>query len=379
MTGADTAPELHQSLQDQLAVARLELDDIATGLWQAVGYNKDVIGEALAVFPEPSQRRSDTPFTCEPEQEATLRSKAAILGPGRKDTETLEDLGVYRVDAEVIEPGQLHKTVTEVWRALVSGHQAPIILFASDRPIPRWAKDKEKQERVNEQLDAERLSSDRLLVIGGQGLSTSTDFFYRAGGFDHEAEARKAADSAQESIWERALALPNTEYDMTEKFLGSALDETADTVLPIGYDPENGQILADTTGQVRRLGTIAGRDVILVHKEKRQDGTALDTTDTVLLMGGIASAVTSTPETVMSYWTSATYKPSRWMSGIRAGIRAAQDGAKLRVAVPTYGYADLSKIKGEQKPTPPTIQNVASEMGKAAKEAFDLRAFLETL
>jgi hypothetical protein len=117
-----------------------------------------------------------------------------------------------------------------------------------------------------------------------------------------------------------------------------------------------------------------------VHKEKREDGTALDTTDTVLLMGGIASAVTSTPETVMSYWTSATYKPSRWMSGIRAGIRAAQDGGtKLRVAVPTYGYADLSKIKGEQKPTPPTIQNVAGEMGKAAQEAFDLRAFLETL
>jgi hypothetical protein len=380
MTGADTAPELHQSLQDQLAVARLELDDIATGLWQAVGYNKDVIGEALAVFPEPSQRRSDTPFTCEPDEEVRLRSKAAILGPGRKDTETLEDLGVYRVDAEVIEPGQLHKTVTEVWRALVSGHQAPIILFASDRPIPQWAKDKDKQDKVNEQLDAERLSSDRLLVIGGQGLSTSTDFFYRAGGFDHEAKARKAADSAQKSIWDRALALPNTEYDMTEKFLGSALDETADSVLPIGYDPENGQVLTDTTGQVRRLGTIAGRDVILVHKEKREDGTALDTTDTVLLMGGIASAVTSTPETVMSYWTSATYKPSRWMSGIRAGIRAAQDGGtKLRVAVPTYGYADLSKIKGEQKPTPPTIQNVAGEMGKAAQEAFDLRAFLETL
>jgi hypothetical protein len=379
MTGADTAPELHQSLQDQLAVARLELDDIATGLWQAVGYNRDVIGEAIAVFPEPSQRRSDTPFTCEPDEEVALRSKAAILGPGRKDTETLEDLGVYRVDAEVIEPGQLHKTVTEVWRALVSGHQAPIIIFASDRPIPLWAKDKEKQDKVNEQVDAERLSSDRLLVIGGQGLSTSTDFFYRAGGFDHEAKARKAADSAQKSIWDRALALPNTEYDMTEKFLGSALDETADAVLPIGYDPETGQVLADTTGQVRRLGTIAGREVILVHKEKREDGTALDTTDTVLLMGGIASAVTSTPETVMSYWTSATYKPSRWMSGIRAGIRAAQDGAKLRVAVPTYGYADLSKIKGEQKPTPPTIQNVASEMGKAAKEAFDLRAFLETL
>ena len=375
MTGPDTAPGLHQSLQDQLAIAQLELNDITSGLWQAVGYNRDAIEEAMAAFPVPEQRRSDTKFECEPEYEVALRAKAATLGPGRRDVETLEDLGVYRVDSEVIEPGQLHKTVTEVWRSLISGQQVPLIVFASDRAVPLWAKDRE-----NEQVDAERLSTYRLLTIGGQGLATSADFFYRAGRFDAQAEADAEDDGKREETLSRALELPtNTEYDITEKFLGGALDEIAEVELSVGYDPENGQVLTDKTGQIRKLGTIGGRDIILVHMQRREDGTSLDTTGKISLMGGISSVVTATPETAMSYWTSATYKPSRWMSGIRAGIHAAQEGRKLKVALPTYGYADLSKIKGEKKPTPPSIQNIAGEMGKAASEAFELRTFLESL
>jgi hypothetical protein len=372
----DSAPGIHQPLQDQLAVARLELDDIASGLWGAVGFNKDPIEEALSTFPTPARRRSDTEFTCAPEHEPALRAKAAMLGPGRKDTESLEDLGIYRVDAEVMEPGQLHKTVTEIWRALSSGHQAPILVFASDRIVPSR---KKKEGRETDEVDAERLSSDRLLAIGGQGLADSADFFYRAGEFDTEAKAGQSDEAFQDARRERALERPKTEYDMTEAFLGSALDAVDDTVLHVGFDPETGQVLTDKTGQVRRLGTIKGRPTILVHKDYRRDGSALDTTDTISMMGGIASVVTATPETVMSYWTSATYKPSRWMSGIRAGIHAAQQGRKLRVAVPTYGYADLSRIKGERNPTPPTIQNIASEMGKAASEAAGLREFLNSL
>lgn len=142
--------------------------------------------------------------------------------------------------------------------------------------------------------------------------------------------------------------------------------------------PEGIIASTDSTGQVRRLGTIRGREILLVHKEKAKDGSTLDTTDTILLMGSIAAALTTTTETIVGYWTSSTYKPSRWMSAIRAGIKAAQEDRKLRVAVPTYGYVDLSLIKGED-PKPPTIQNIAGELGKAAEEAFELRAFLDSL
>lgn len=375
MTQGDAAPGLHQPLEAQLAVAKLELNDIASGLWQAVGYDKDPIAEAMDVFPEPSRRRSDTPFECTPDEEAELRVKAAVLGPGREKAESLEDLGIYHVDAETIEPGQLHKTVTELWRALIEGHEVPIFVFASDRRIPQWKKDENKQD--TDVVDAERMSSDRLLVIGGQGLAASADFFYRAGEFDAEARAGKDDAKYQAARRERSLGLPGTEYDMTERFLGDAVDEVDEAVLHVGYDPEDGQILEDKTGQVRRLGRIGGREVIFVHKELRRDGSALDTADTILVMGGIASVVTGTTETTMSYRTSATYKPSRWMSGIRAGIRAAQEGHKLRVAVPTYGYVDLSKVKGDKNPTPPSIQNIAGEMGKAAQEADELRAFIK--
>lgn len=379
MTREDAAPEIHQPLEAQLDVARLELDDIASGLWGAVGYDKDPIAEALSVFPEPSRRRSDTTFECTPEEEAKLRPRAAALGPGREAAESLEDLGIYRVDAEAIEPGQLHKTVTELWRTLIEGskegHKAPIVVFASDRVIPLWKKDQDKQD--TDEVDAERISSDRLLVIGGQGLAASADFFYRAGTFDADAKAGKEDAKYQETRRDRALALPGTEYDITEAFLGGALDEIADEVMGVGYDPEDGQVHDDPTGQVRRLGRIGGREVFFVHKEPRRDGSALDTTATVLLLGGIASKLTATAETVMSYRTSATYKPSRQMSGIKAGILAAQEGRKLRVPVPTYGYVDLSRIKGDQNPKPPSIQNIAGEMGKAASSAADLRDFLK--
>lgn len=231
MTGPDSAPVLHQPLQSRLAIVRLELGDITSGLWQAVGYNQDIIQAALDTFPSPARRRSDTVFSCEPDQETVLREKAAALGPGRKDTESLEDLGIYRADAEIIEPGQLHKTVTELWRALINGGNQPIIVFASDRKINRFKKDSD------EQLDAELISSDRLLQIGGQGLADSASFFYRAGKFDNAV-----AEADTDVTRERTLARPDNEFEMTEKFLGDSLDEIEDTVLQIGYDPENGQV-----------------------------------------------------------------------------------------------------------------------------------------
>jgi hypothetical protein len=368
----ETSPYQHQSgptlLEKQQEVAWLELQAITSGLWHAVGFNKDPIEAAMAAFPKPAQRRSDTEFTCSPEEEESLRERAAALGPGRKEAETLSDLGVEKVDAEIIEPGQLHKTVTELWLALGSRQTAPIIVFASDREVPLWAKDHE-----NEQVDSERLSTARLMAIGGQGLA-GVNFFYRAGEFDAKAEENRQAIQAQ------ALAPPHTEYEITEKFLRTALDETTDDiVLPFGYDPEDGRLIAAETGQVRQLGVINDRDIILVHKEKSKDGSALKTTATTLLMGRIAAAIVNKDEATISYYTSATYKPSRWMSGIRAGILAAQSGNRLKFVVPTYGYADLSSVKGDKNPTPPIIENIASEMGRAAQEASDLREFLTSL
>jgi hypothetical protein len=376
----DIVPQLHQPLTAQLEVAALELGQISSGLWAAVGYNQDPLEAAAAAFPAPNRRRSDTPFEASADEEAGLRQAAAELGPGREDTESVADLvglGAYSVSTEAIEWGQEHKGVTEVWRALDGDPKAPLMAFASDRAIPKWSKGKE-----NEVLDAERLSTVRLLTIGGAGLAGSADFFYRAGIFDAEAKLRKDDPEYQQGIRERALASPDTEYDAAEAFLRGAVDISTgerDEVLPIGYDPENGQLVFQKTGQVKALGTIAGRSVILVHKEARRDGTALDTADTMLLMGGISAAVTDSPDVVMSYWTSATYKPSRLMSGIRAGILAAQRDTKLRVVVPSYGYTDLSRIKGEQDPNPPSIGNIAGELGKAADEAKKLRAFIQGL
>ncbi len=366
MVTPDSAPPIHQTLESQLSIAELELQVIANSLWQATGYNKDVLAEAAVVFPTPEQRRFETKFETTPEYEAILRVRAADLGPGRADTESLDDLRAYQVDAEVIEPGLLHKTATEIWRALDGGGSSPLIVFASDRSVPLWKKGREFVE-----VDAERLSSHRLLTIGGKDLATMAGFFYRAGKFDSEP-----VTSETQTL---ALRLPKTEYEVTERFLGDALDEIDESELSLGYDPETAQLLHDRTGQIRKLGTISGREVILVHKDQRPDGLPIDTTDTIRLMGEVSSAVTNTDETFISYWTSATYKPSRWMSSIRAGIKAAQDGKKLKVFVPTYGYNDLSMIKGEDNPTPPTIQNIAGELGKAAAEAFELRTFLESL
>src|ERR1700720_2390272 len=98
--------------------AKSQLLGLETALWTAVGYNQDPIAAAQEAFPTPARRRSDTQFECEPDEDVRLRASAAELGPGRPKAETLRHLGVEKVDTEIIEPGQLHKAVTELWLAL---------------------------------------------------------------------------------------------------------------------------------------------------------------------------------------------------------------------------------------------------------------------
>jgi hypothetical protein len=363
----------------QRTYAQAELHAMTDDLWGVVGYDQDPIEAALGVFPAPERRRSDTEFECPPEVEPELRRRAEKLGPGRPHAETLKHLNVEQVDAEVVEPGQLHKTATEFWEALGSDQQGPIMVFGSDREVQLW---KVVKKQVQEgQIDPERLSTARLLAIGGRGLGNmgGAQFFRRAGQFDE----RVHSGTVDLEALARDLPEELTEFQVTEQFLRTAVDEGTETdeVLPIGYDTETGAIIHSPTGQVRKLGSVNGRDVILVHKLLAKTGpTPKDTTTpTMLLMSDIAADVVGKPNVTISFYSSATYKPSRLAAGIKAGLIAAKDAVNSRfrrVVVPTYGYEELSMVQGKDNPQPPSIQNIAGEMGKAAQQAHDLREFL---
>lgn len=383
MTGAIVGEGDPSILVAQRMYAQAELHGITQLLWEVVGYDQDPIAVALEAFPHPSRRRSDTPFECPPEAEPELRKRAEALGPGRPHAETLKHLNVDLVDAEVIEPGQLHKTVTEIRQALSTGQQAPLIVFGSDRDIPLWktAKSAVGIETLVGQPDPERISTARLLTIGGRGLGLSdgAQFFLRAGRFDGGAQGGGT------SLDDLARELPEslTEFEVTEKFLRTLVDPgtESDQALAVGYNPDTGAIVHGTTGQVRRLGSVNGRDVILVHKLLKKPGASPNdtTSPTMLLMSDIASVITGNPNVTVSYYSSATYKPSRLVAGIIAGLVGATDSEASRfrrIVVPTYGYIDLSAVQGREDPTPPSIQNIAGEMGRAAEQADELRSFL---
>lgn len=363
----------------QRTYAQAELHAMTDGLWNVVGFDQDPVAAALGAFPAPERRRADTEFECPPEVEPELRRRAERLGPGRPNAETLKHLNVEHVDAEVVEPGQLHKTVTELREAAASDQRGPIMVFGSDRGIRLWRRSGgEVQEG---QLDPERVPTARLLAIGGRGLGQmgGAGFFRRAGQFDEQVRS----EAVDLDALARELPEELTEFQVTERFLRGFVDEGTETdeVLNVGYDTTTGEITSSPTGQVRKLGTVNGRDVILVHKLLAKTGpTPKDTTTpTMLLMSDIAAEVTGQPNVTVSFYSSATYKPSRLVAGIKAGLIAAKDPERSRyrrVAVPTYGYTELSMVQGKDNPMPPTIQNIAGEIGKAAQQAHDLREFL---
>jgi hypothetical protein len=365
--------------ETQVNYAKAELQGVSDSLWRAIGYNQDPFLVAQEVFPEATQRRSDVDavtFECTPEEEQRLREAAAGMGPGRANPETLKDLGVEKVDVEIIEPGQLHKTVTELQLALQSGQTAPIMIFGSDRRIPKWQKDKDtKEEKEELGLDAERVSTTRMLLIGGQGLDEG-DFLVRVGEFNAHPDSGAAIEGV-------ALDSPNTEYEATERFILDMLESddrgvVTDEVLPVSYDPANGELSDEANGQVRRLGSLDGREIFLVHKQMPAGGEALKPAPTMLLLCNIVAEATGVRDVKASFYTSSTYKPSRTLYGIEASLLAIEDGRQHKLTVPTYGYRDLTRITGK-KAEPQTIEQIAAELNKTAKAAVELSVLADSI
>lgn len=339
----------------------------ATGAIQrALHPSEDVFVRAQMVFPRPGERRTDTVEVEEytPAEEIIIRKAAAELGPGRATSQTIEDLGYRTVDAHLIEAGLLHKVASELVLAIDPDNPAPIIAIASDRSIPLMAKKENPEEP--DKADVERLSTHRLLAIGGKELG-NPDFYRRSGVFDQQPEP--ALDQLKNA--------PDTEYEAVKQFLLSMSEALEEDVYPVGYDPNTGEVIHSETGQLTYLGHYKDSPLFILRKDRTSDGTMPDTAPTMSMVARVAEAMLGRELGVVAYHTSATYKPSRTADALRCAISAEQHGVTLpKIIVPTYGYELLAEIRGV-KPMPPALNQIVGELNKAAASAAELEAMLQ--
>ncbi len=364
-------PEVASRQSDAELRAAAYLDRTSAALLRALYPGVDPIERAIEVFPHPGERRSDPATTRQysPQESIDLREAALQLGPHRPTNETVEMLGVGVVDAHIIESGQLHKVAAEMVLAVDPNNPAPIIAIASDRPIPVLRKKKNPEDpeipKDSDHADPELLSTFRLLAVGGRDVGNPA--FYRRCG---------AYDAVEKPTIDDLRMVPGTEYEATKQFMQSMTGFATQEVLPIGYDPDTGQLIESETGQLTYLGHYQGSPFYILRKDPTREGKNMDTASTMALACEITSTLLNRQLETVAYHTSATYKPSRAADALKCALAAEQEGRfEPRIVVPNYGTRQLADIKGDPY-YEPTIGQVVAELRKAAETAKQIRQLL---
>lgn len=280
---------------------------------------------ALEVFPDPAtkERREDVDFGVElaEESETAFRAAVAELGVGRETNRAPEALGLSDGYVAFLEGGQAHKMMAELNVVAVSDVAPSVVIISGDaeRNIP----------------DKERTVTSGVLAI-------------------EEAE------------------VGTTEAEVAEQVLRAHPEfvEASEQVLPYGYTID-GQLTSEATGQFRQIGTVGDAPAVVMKIDREwyvdEAGERKFKRPDELTKMKIIAQLDNVRE--IGFVTSSTYQPSREIDAIRAA-----NELDIPIKVPTYGTAELARVKGEDDPQPPALNQLAAEAHKTAKQLASLEA-----
>jgi len=280
----------------------------------------------LDVFPEPSERREDTPFedALDHAQAAEFRIAMSKMGVGRETDEPAEVVGLPEGYKAIVEAGQGHKVKAELTVVAEGSVRPSVIVMPAtiERILP--SKEKELTSRV---------------------LGVAID---------------NVADNEKELVRQILELDPRFEAAAEER------------VLPLRYDIDSAAVSEDPhSEQMIEIGTYDGIPVITLDIERIYEGEPDEQgrvpyrqpgTDKVLTILDQVFTHEGDTDAPLGFVTSATYKPSRTLDTIRFGQSHGRHAAVI-----TYGTAKLAVVKGEEAPTPPALAQLAGEAHKAAK------------
>lgn len=294
------------------------------GLVRAVeAITGDASQNPLDVFPNPAdkERREDVEFGVEltADQEVAFRSAMAELGIGRESNRDAAMVGLPDGYLALLEGGQAHKMLAELNITAETAIRPRAIILAGDteRAIP------EKEQEVTA----------------------------RVLGINREQVGATEAAVAEQILRAHPDFVPEDE-----------------SVLPYGYTID-GELLDEQTGQLRRIGTIGEIPAVVMRidrewYEDEQGERKFRRIDNFAKMKIVSQIEVGN---AIGFVSSSTYQPSIEIDA----LRAAQETGSM-IQVPTYGTAELARVKQEALPQPPALQQLAGEAYKTAQQLAKL-------
>jgi hypothetical protein len=275
--------------------------------------------DPLQVFPDPAdkERREDIVFekTLDETQEALFRGAMAEMGIGREANRDAAELGLPEGYLALLEGGQAHKMLAELTVTVGSDVKPGVIVMSGD---------------------AERVVAEKECELTARILGLTMD------------------------------QVGATEVEIAEQVLRVHPDfiEQEEKVLPYGYTMA-GALTQEATGQFRQIGLVAGVPAVVMRVDREWYETDAgerkfkrpDNFTKLKIVSGIDGVGS------IGFVTSATYQPSAEIDAIRA---SKETGTLIHV--PTYGTAELARVKGETVPQPPALQQLAGEAYKVAQQ-----------
>jgi len=324
--------------------ARQTLDKMAGALAEAVVAVEPANSGAspLEIFPEPGERRADTEYTLDTGQETALREAMAKLGVGRETNLTASEAGLRNGYVAIIEGGQAHKMLAEIFVVLSDATAKPsaiIIAATPERAIPATDEDKAKEREITARV-----------------LGLNTD------------------------------SVGPTEYDVAQQvaYKIPRMQPRPVEVLHFGYSIEGEVQTESKTGQLKNLGFVDHITPVHLLRVDREypdpdDPKKYNTLGPAGLMKVINNFLAQLPESEdreVGFVISSTYQPSRETDAVMTMLELERVGKTRNIGVVTYGTHELADVKGED-PSQPPLGQVASEAHKAAVELQRLRQILE--
>lgn len=314
---AEALSELEQQLQ--FNIARI-----------AMIFNDDPEASPVEVLPNTKEvdRRSDVSdkavAALTSEDEGTIRAAMAEFGVGREANRGPEAVGLRDGYTLVLSGGQVHKMQSEANVALNSDVQPGSVIICADA-----------EQTIIKTPEEQALAAQILGIEQGE------------------------------------VEVGETEYRAAERVLRANPNFVAEdeVILPYGYTID-GQLANESTGQFRQIGTINGAPAIVMRVDrewyddpatgKRRFKRPKDQQrmQAVAQLPGVEQ---------IGYATSHLYQQFAEISAILAMRELTNESIDVSIKVPTYGTAELARVKGESATTPPSLTAVASEAQKLAQ------------
>lgn len=318
--------------------ARETLERMASTLADAAAaVEGDASKSLLEVFPEPTERRTDTEFSLPQDREQMFRNSMAQLGIGRESNRGPLEVGLREGYVAVVEGGLAHKIAAELSTVLSDKNVLPSTIFLAATPyrkLPPAETDKAK----------ERLIASRVLGID---INKVAD--------DEFAVAKQVVEAV-------------TDY---RPYLHHS--NPLNSLAPKGHDLRKDPALFTETGYIQVGEQEISVIMMRLSREDLGEGRYKQpgATEVMSIVNGLLEL--SGADTDIGFVTSSTYQPSREVDAISSMLRIERFGNNRHIGVITYGTAELAEVKQEQIPQPVALGQLAGEAHKTVQQLAILR------